>query len=355
MRGGQLMQIRNLPKKVGAIAGATLALAMTLSMPSEALAQKGKKPAPAAGKPPAAPAAGGATDGGDIDAPAPAAGDAKPGTDAAKTGDGSGGADTPPATPTDTGVGGGICDIDPSACPKGLDLKKAAEKDVGGEIFAVEQVYAIKRNRLEINPFWSFSLNDQFVSHPGPGLALNFYFSNVLAIGINGNYYGGLNSESGFNFENRRSASIAVPLNEYLVGANFNLTYVPVYGKFASLADFIFQYDIYTTVGAGTLVTRPIPVIDPDNRKFDWTPKLAFNAGLGLRIFINRWLAANVELRGLPYLEKVENTQIGRTTAEQVDPKSWFADNSTKFTIAVQTQIGLSVFIPPSWEYRLPK
>jgi outer membrane beta-barrel protein len=334
--------------------------AACLIAPGVASAQKkgGKKP-PAAPAATAKPAAGaGPTDGGDIDAkPADATGAA--GASGA-AGDGTaapadGAAPATPAPDAPAGVGGGICDIDPSACPKGLDLKSAAKKEVGGEVFAVQQIYALKRNRLELNPYWAFSLNDQFVSHPGPGLALNFYFSNVLAVGINGTYYGGLNSDSSFNFENRRSARIAVPLNEYLVGANLNVTYVPVYGKFASLADFIFHYDMYTVFGAGTLVTRPIPVIDPDNRKFDWTPKLAFNAGVGMRIFINRWIAATLELRALPFLEKVENIKVGKTTAEQVDPKTFFGDNSTKFTIAVQTQLGLSFFIPPSWEYRLAK
>ena len=32
-------------------------------------------------------------------------------------------------------------------------------------------------------PYWSFSLNDQFVTHLGPGLGVNYYLTNVLAIG----------------------------------------------------------------------------------------------------------------------------------------------------------------------------
>ncbi len=205
--------------------------AALMLLPQAALAQKPpKKPAaataPAAGgeieldappTPPPAPAGpGGAVSGGDIDSPtgAPAAGAAAGGAPAAS---------------------GGICDIDPSACPKGgaLDLGAAAKKEVAAEVYAVQQIYALRYHRLEIKPYWGFTLNDQFVSHPGPGLDINFYITNVLAIGLNGNFYGGLNEDSDFNFEVRRSARVATPLNEYREGANLNFTYVPVYGKFA--------------------------------------------------------------------------------------------------------------------------
>ena len=50
-------------------------------------------------------------------------------------------------------------------------------------------------------PYLAFTLNDQFVSHHAPGLALNYYITNVLAVGLNGNLYDGLNSDSDFNFQ----------------------------------------------------------------------------------------------------------------------------------------------------------
>ena len=71
-----------------------------------------------------------------------------------------------------------------------------------------------------------------------------------------------------------------------------NFTYVPAYGKFAGFGDFIFHYDAYVVGGVGALSARPIPVVDPDNRNFAFEPKLAFNAGIGLRLFFNRWFAA---------------------------------------------------------------
>jgi outer membrane beta-barrel protein len=221
-------------------------------------------------------------------------------------------------------------------------------------VLAVPQIYALRAHRLEVNPYFSFSLNDQFVSHPGPGLAINYYLSNVLALGVSGNYYGGLNVDSDFNFQNRRAARVATPLSEYLVGVNFNMTYVPVYGKFAAFSDFIFNYDLYVVGGLGMMWNRPIAVVDPDNRKFDWKGDLSIlNPGIGLRIFFNRWFAANLELRDYIFIPKTENLKVGTTTEQQRDKNTWYG--GSEFTNNIQAQIGVSFFLPPSWEYKLPK
>jgi outer membrane beta-barrel protein len=346
------------------------AVAVTL-LPSTAHAQKKKKgtkeapvaaPAPA----PAAPAAGGEIE---LDAPATPPPDATGATPAASP-DATGAAAAGGAT---TGAGGapsgGICEIDPSACPKPEDIAKAAGRPVKAEVYAVEQIYALRRHRLELNPYWGFTLNDQFVSHDGPGVDLKYYVTNVLAVGVNGNLYAGLNGDSDFNFENRRAAHISVPLNEYQWGANLNFTYVPVYGKFAGFNQFIFSYDLYVIGGVGAISTRPISVIDPDNRTFQFQPNLDFDLGIGLRIFLNRWFGVTLEVRDYIYQEKLENTcivgqpapsnpipegcnlgQPGDTAATQAD---WYGES--KLTNNVQAQVGLTIFLPFSWEYRLAK
>jgi outer membrane beta-barrel protein len=144
-----------------------------------------------------------------------------------------------------------------------------------------------------------------------------------------------------------------VPLNEYFGQASANFTYVPMYGKFSGFNQFIFHYDGYLVGGAGVLGTRPIAVIDPDNRKFDYSQKLAFNLGFGLRIFLNRWFAVTGEVRNYVYIEELENTIVGPTQADQQIEKDWIGEKP--LTVAVQAQLGISVFLPFSWEYRLPK
>lgn len=308
-------------------------------LPQAAFAQPAKKP----GKPPAtAPAPGSDIEIDDPNAPKPD----QPAPDQPPP-------DQPPPD-TSGGASGGICEIDPTACPKQGDIKKLADRPVKADVYAVQQIYALRRGRFEINPYWSQSFNDQFVSHPGPGLALNYYITNVLAIGVNGTYYQPFNGDSDFNFENRRATRLAVPLNEYFGGYALNFTYVPMYGKFSGFSQFIFHYDGYLVGGVGGLFTRPIAVIDPDNRKFDFEHRIAFNVGFGLRIFLNRWFSVIGELRDYIYIEQLENTQVAATQEQQQNRSTWFS-NEKPLTNNVQAQVGISVFLPFSWEYRLPK
>ena len=339
-------------------------------LPQAAYAQKKKLPksaqpsstsavtAPADSTPvPAAPA--------DADAPAtPPSGDAAGGgAGLSVSGQGSS------VTDITGGAAGGvdICQTVPDApqctAAKQINLSDEAKKTVHAEIYAVQQQYVIKAGRFEIQPYFEVTLNDQFVSHNAPGLALNYYITQVLAVGVNGNWYGGLNADSDFNFQNRRAGHISVPLNEYQFSGDANFTYVPMYGKFAGFGDFIFHYDAYIDGGIGVIQTRPIPVIDPDNRKFNWNTLVNFDVGIGLRIFFNRWIAAVLEVRDLMYMEKIENINVATGAADPtnlsaknnpLNPSTWY-DSQTHFTNDVQMQVGLSLFLPTSFEYRLPK
>jgi outer membrane beta-barrel protein len=257
----------------------------------------------------------------------------------------------------DDAEGGGlseICELDPEACPT-TDFDKEAQKPLNAKMYAMQQVYALRSRRFEIAPTWAITLNDQFISHPGPTLALNYYINNFWAVGINGTYYDYLNDDSSFNFELRRAARVSVPLTEYQFAAAVNVSYVPLYGKLAGFSDFIFHWDSYLVAGAGVVSTRPIPVVDPDNRSFDYKINPAGNIGIGLRIFFNRWLAANLELRDYIFVEKLENLDDGSNLSaeEKLDESNWYGDS--QLTNNVQAQVGISIFLPTSFEYRMPK
>jgi outer membrane beta-barrel protein len=268
---------------------------------------------------------------------------------------GDAGGEGEPAEGGDDGLSA-LCAIDPDAC-KAIDEGKMASRAMNPEIYSVQQIYALRRLRFELNPYAGITLNDQFVSHPSVGVQGNFYITNVIGVGINGSYY--FNNPSEFNFQTSRASRIGQSITEYQWNANANFLYVPAYGKFSGFSDFIFHYDLYLIGGVGAISTRPLAVVDPDNRTFDWKPKVAFNVGGGLRIFFNRWLAFNAELRDYIFFDELENQQIaegvddeGRPNAQ--NPATWLAEELS-FTNNVQAQIGLSFFLPPTWEYRLPK
>src|SRR6187549_541485 len=110
-------------------------------------------------------ASGSATAGSDAAEAAPAAGDT-PGDAGEETTD----------SPTGSGLDD-ICKIDPAACPN-LDMDKEAARPLKEQIFAVQQAFALRVRRFELQAGWSQSLNDQFVGHPAPVLALNYYITN---------------------------------------------------------------------------------------------------------------------------------------------------------------------------------
>lgn len=267
-------------------------------------------------------------------------------------------ADAPAAGADGTGLGD-ICVIDPTACPT-IDMEKAANRDMNVQMYAVQQIYALRNHRFEVNPYFGITMNDQFVGHPGPGIAVNWYITNVLAVGVNGNFYAGLNSNSNFNLQTSRAARVGEPVTEYQWNANANFTYVPAYGKFAGFSDFIFHYDFFVLGGVGAISTRPIAVVDPDNRTFSFKPKVSFHVGGGLRIFFNRWLAATLEVSDYIFFDELENPAIAQGIDPSGKPKNqdsstWLDPGGASFTNNVQAQVGLSVFLPFSWEYRLPK
>jgi outer membrane beta-barrel protein len=324
-----------------------LAAALVL-LPQAVYAQK-KKPTKGSD----APATGGAAAPVDMDSDQPAKSSNPPTSPAASE----------PTTPAGEGGGGAvggmdICQVTPDApscqAQKEVNLSQEAKKAVRAEIYAVQQQYVIKAGRFEIMPYFEITMNDQFVGHNAPGLALNYYITQVLAVGVNANWYDGLNADSEFNFQNRRAARIAVPLNVYQLSADLNFTYVPMYGKFAGFGDFIFHYDVYIDGGVGLIRTKPLPIIDPDNRSFpDWNNLVNFDVGIGLRIFANRWAAFTVEVRDLIYSEKIEALNIAPGKAA-LDKATWY-DTNTHITNDVQLQFGLSFLLPTSFEYRLPK
>ena len=290
-----------------------------------------------------------------------------PPPDAEDAGDGEPGVDEPIGDDDDDdddddgGIGSleELCKLDPDNCVR-VDMDEMAGRDVEAEMYAVQQIWALRANRFEVNPYLGLTMNDQFVAHPGPGLALNYYIFNWLAAGLSGNLYAGLNTESDFNFETSRSARVGLPITEYSFSAHVNATFVPAYGKFSAFQNFIFHYDFYAVISPGGVIsTRPIAVVDPDNRTFDFNVRYTWGAGLGIRIFFTRYLSAMLEIRDYMFFDDLENPAIvtgldSNGTPKAQDDSTWLADE-TNFTNNVQAQVGLSVFLPFTWEYRLPK
>ena len=260
-------------------------------------------------------------------------------------------------------------EVDQEAGEEGdLIEQLAAEKEVEGpeesapereetveEIYAVQQIYALRLKRFELAPSAVFTVNDQYLKHPGFGVAANYWFTNVLAIGVNFIWYdwgNPLESGNALVQQIQRSFRLGVPINEWQFGVWANFTYVPFYGKFSAFRKFLFQWDSYLIGGVGLMRTKPIPVFDPEIGGFTWAMRVSFNVGIGLRIFLTRYLTFFTEFRDYMFLEQFENVNVD--PANRDDPSTWLSGSSTFFN-NLTVQFGFTLFLPIKFEYRLPK
>ena len=234
--------------------------------------------------------------------------------------------------------------------------RRAPRQALREEVVAVQRIYALRKGRVELAPSFGISMNDPFVSHPALALALNYYVTEVLGIGLNVLWFdygpaGNLTTDT--NFQVGRSFRLVIPITEYQIAASLNFSYVPLYGKFALFREFIVHWDAYVVGGVGAFRTRPIPVVDPDNRAFDWGLRISVvNPGIGFRVYSSRFASIFVELRDYIFLEKYESLTI--STSDPRDDATWLEEGSTLVN-NVMFHVGLTLFFPFTFDYKLPQ
>ena len=221
-------------------------------------------------------------------------------------------------------------------------------------IWAIQQVYALRKGRFDFQPSFGFSLNDPFVQHQSFNIGLSYYITEVLSIGVSFNWYRFLEKPTNVNYSVSRATHQTVPINSYFWGGQLNMAYVPMYGKFALANKWILHWDVWFIGGGGFIFTKPTPVIDPEYRTFEDEIKISFNVGMGGRLYLTRFLAVFVELRDYIYPEKLESLTTYSDPELRSDKDNWISDD-VKLTNNVTLQAGISVFLPPTFDFKLPK
>jgi outer membrane beta-barrel protein len=234
------------------------------------------------------------------------------------------------------------------------DLVKTSENVGQHPIWAVQRVYVLRARRVDLQPNFGFSFNDPYVQHQAFNLGLSYYITEVLAAGVSFNMYKGLDKETDLNFSARRATHQIVPINEYFWGGQLNFTYVPIFGKFAMFKQWILHWDMWVIGGGGFIFTRPIPTIDSEYREFDYTIKFCFNVGIGWRLFLSRFLAVSLELRDYIFPEELESRETSFVEETRENDDTWL-DDEHSLTNNVMLNVGLSIFIPFTFEYKLKK
>jgi outer membrane beta-barrel protein len=276
----------------------------------------------------------------------PAGGDAKPAGGEAKGGveEGEiemGGDEQPaPSLEADTAT---TSQADDAAAVKAQTALKSTTRLSWQDIVVVIRKPFLKVRRAELLPFVATTMNDNIIRHYSIGGQFNYYLTDVLAIGLEGQYFQDQFREP-FDLVARQARRLPT-VNKYNFAGSLLFHYVPVYGKFAILDKHLVTWEAFLTAGIGATQSEVIP----RDTKFPGFTNLLITptAGASMRFFLFKWLTVTVGARDYLYNDHFEprNREMYPTAEQAKDhPDKSFVNN-------VMFQIGVSFWLPTSFEY----
>lgn len=215
------------------------------------------------------------------------------------------------------------------------------------DIVVVQRKSFLRRHRVEFTPFVGTTINDTLIQHTAFGGELNYFISDILAVGVRGAYY--LDNVTDEEFFVRYHFARVPSLNRYEWEATGNFSYIPIWGKLTLLNRPIFHWDLSLSGGIGVTRTEVIPR-DFANEAFS-NYSLTFPVSIAARLYLTRWLAVQVALRDSMMLDRVE--QAGRTLPDAAEAKA--KQSETQFINNVFATVGVSFFLPTGFSYTTPR
>jgi outer membrane beta-barrel protein len=263
-------------------------------------------------------------------------------------------------TPADTGPAI-TPDLDLSEIPGSTEMATPGEAKKGTEgagaprkswedIVVVPRKAFLKKHRLEIAPFAGITLNDPLIRHYSFGGDLNYYITDVLSVGLEGQYF----------IKELSERESLVGLQYYLVPTLNKLKYhyalafgyVPGYGKFGLFNKWIVHWDLTVAIGLGMIRTEIIPRAFGD--KAFTNDDIVGHGGLGVRLFVLDWLTLSVTFRDYVYQDAFEFQ--GRTADMTLaDVKKNSQDHQSQLVQNIMMFFSIGLYVPPSFTYRTPR
>jgi len=210
------------------------------------------------------------------------------------------------------------------------------------DIVVVVRKPFLKNGRIELLPTWGVTMNDNIIQHVQFNAQLNYYLTDVLAVGVEGGIFV-KNLREPFDLVAREARRLPT-VNKYNYSAALNFHYVPVYGKFAVLDRHIIHWETFFTAGVGFTQSEVLPR-DPALQPFKnflITP----NVGASMRFFLTKFITVTAGVRDYVFVDKFE--AVGRT---EVSGSAAKENASSALINNVIFQAGLSFWFPTSFEY----
>ena len=225
------------------------------------------------------------------------------------------------------------------------DTDRTVRQVAWNDIVVVMRKPFLKLKRVDLMPFLATTMNDNMIRHFAAGAGVNYFLTDVLAVGIEGQYFAKQFREP-FDLVGRQARRLPT-INEYNVAGALNFHYVPVYGKFAVLDKKLVHWEAYFTAGVGVTQTEVVPRDPrfPGFTNLNITP----NVGASMRFFMTKWATINLGIRDYIMVDKFEPTDRSPTmnaTASQAE-----ANAEGTLINNVMFQLGVSFWIPPTFEY----
>lgn len=214
-----------------------------------------------------------------------------------------------------------------------------------GDIVVVMRKPFLKLKRFDVMPFLGTTMNDNMIRHYAAGGSINYFLTDVLAVGVEGQYFAKQFREP-FELVGRQARRLPT-INEYNFAGALNFHYVPVYGKFAIFDKKLVHWEAYFTAGVGLTQTEVVPRDPrfPGFTNLNITP----NVGASMRFFLTKWATVNLGIRDYIMVDKFEPSErnpMTNATASQAE-----ANAEGSLINNVMFQLGVSFWIPPTFEY----
>ncbi|HET6281000.1 MAG TPA: outer membrane beta-barrel domain-containing protein [Polyangia bacterium] len=230
---------------------------------------------------------------------------------------------------------------------EGIGAGKGAATLSWQDVVVVPRKAFLKGGRVELSPFTGMSVNDNLIRHFSFGGEFNYFLTDVLWVGLQGQYFikALTEREELLGLQYNRIPT----LNRYLYAGALNFGYVPAYGKFTLFNRSILHWEIYASAGFGLTRTEIIPR-NPGNTAFT-TDALTPNAGLGARFFLFDWLTFNVALRDYIFADKFE--PINRDPLAPIETVK--AAATSELVNNLMLYAGVGVYLPMGFQYKSPR
>jgi outer membrane beta-barrel protein len=226
---------------------------------------------------------------------------------------------------------------------------KASSTLTWQDIVVIPRKRFLKGGRFELAPFAGTSINDILIQHYVFGVDLNYFLTDALSIGLQGDYYVKqlTDRETLIGLQYNRIPT----LNRYLWSGLLNFGYVPAYGKFALFNKSIVQWEVLVSAGVGITQTEIIPR-DVAFEAFK-TNAITPDIGIGSRFFLFDWLTVNYMFRDYIILDKYEPLNRSKSMYASASEAKAHADG--KLVNNIMFYIGVGVFLPTGFQYKTPR